>query len=286
MREGVTRNTSRSGRGGWSIGELAAHAGLPVKTVRYYSDIALLPATHRSDGGHRRYEPEALDHLRLIRRLRSLGVSLADISEVLRNGTSLGELAASEQEKVRVRQRELAWRDAIWQALGASPGPQRPRLLDRLTRVESPQRAHADLTRGWRQLLPPTPPGSPIEAIVSYAAPAPPVRPSVRQVLAYAEMHALVSGLEPGRAPTRPPDDGRGGPAAVWPSWVREVFSRAPDVATATRWLLLGLSRHHLRQREAAGGAPGEWHPAIERQFVIGRISRYSRCVVVMAGGR
>ncbi|MFF8423434.1 MerR family DNA-binding transcriptional regulator [Streptomyces sp. NPDC015680] len=36
------------------IGELAARTGLPVKTIRYYSDIGLLPESGRSRGGHRR----------------------------------------------------------------------------------------------------------------------------------------------------------------------------------------------------------------------------------------
>lgn len=286
MQQGVTRNTSGSRLG---IGELAARAGVPVKTVRYYSDIELLPEAHRSGGGHRRYEHEALEHLALIRRLRSLGVSIADIAEVLQDGTSLGELAESEQQRVRLRQRELAWRDAIWQALGSSPGPWRPRLLDRLTRVECPQRAHEELARAWRRLLPPWPPGSPIEAIVSYAAPAPPVRPSARQVSAYAEMYALVSSLEPKALPAARPSavpavPGR--PAPVWPGWVRELLGRAPDIATATKWLLLGLCRHHIRLRETDAGDATEWHPSIERAFVIGRISRYSQCVAVIAADR
>lgn len=55
----------------WTIGQLAARTGLPVKTVRYYSDIGLLPVAERSAGGHRRYRPEALEQLHLVQRLRA-----------------------------------------------------------------------------------------------------------------------------------------------------------------------------------------------------------------------
>lgn len=53
------------------IGEPAARTGLPVKTIRCYSDIGLLPESGRSRGGHRRYTADALSRLRLIQRLRA-----------------------------------------------------------------------------------------------------------------------------------------------------------------------------------------------------------------------
>jgi DNA-binding transcriptional MerR regulator len=36
-----------------SIGELARLTGLPVKTLRYYSDIGLAPVAERSPAGYR-----------------------------------------------------------------------------------------------------------------------------------------------------------------------------------------------------------------------------------------
>src|SRR2546430_11048257 len=38
-----------------SIGELARLSGVPVKTIRYYSDIGLLPADGRTSGGYPPY---------------------------------------------------------------------------------------------------------------------------------------------------------------------------------------------------------------------------------------
>ncbi|MEV0963983.1 MerR family transcriptional regulator [Streptomyces sp. NPDC049910] len=66
-----------------TIGELAERAGVTVKTVRFYSDRGLLPASGRSTGGHRRYGPEALDRLRLIRSLRELGLPLPEVRWIL-----------------------------------------------------------------------------------------------------------------------------------------------------------------------------------------------------------
>ena len=38
---------------GMKIGALAIRSGLPVKTLRYYEDLGLLPAIGRSEGGYR-----------------------------------------------------------------------------------------------------------------------------------------------------------------------------------------------------------------------------------------
>jgi hypothetical protein len=43
-----------------SIGELARLTGLPVKTLRYYSDIGLAPVAERSPAGYRRYDQAGL----------------------------------------------------------------------------------------------------------------------------------------------------------------------------------------------------------------------------------
>jgi len=53
-----------------SIGELAHLTGLPVKTIRYYSDIGLVPEARRTDAGYRRYDDAGLARLELVRTLR------------------------------------------------------------------------------------------------------------------------------------------------------------------------------------------------------------------------
>ncbi len=65
------------------IGALARCSGLPVKTLRYYEDLGLLPTVGRSDGGYRLFGPEALRRLAFIRRLKALGLSLEEIQASL-----------------------------------------------------------------------------------------------------------------------------------------------------------------------------------------------------------
>jgi hypothetical protein len=60
-----------------SIGELSARTGLPVRTIRFYSDSGVVPPAERSAGGYRLYGPDALARLGLVRTLRDLGSGLA-----------------------------------------------------------------------------------------------------------------------------------------------------------------------------------------------------------------
>ncbi|MFC4036318.1 MerR family transcriptional regulator [Streptomyces polygonati] len=96
----------------WSIGELAARAGVSVKTVRFYSDRGLLPQGKRSTGGHRRYGPEALERLRLIRALRGLDIPVPDVGRVLRDEDALEDVVAARLRETATRLAELRWREA------------------------------------------------------------------------------------------------------------------------------------------------------------------------------
>ena len=65
------------------IGALSLRSGLPVKTLRYYEDLGLLPAVGRSAGGYRLFGEESLRRLEFIRRLKTLGLSLEEIQGCL-----------------------------------------------------------------------------------------------------------------------------------------------------------------------------------------------------------
>jgi MerR family redox-sensitive transcriptional activator SoxR len=60
------------------IGELARRAGLQASAIRYYEKLGLLSPPHRT-GGQRRYPPDALDRVLLIRFAGEMGFSLAEI---------------------------------------------------------------------------------------------------------------------------------------------------------------------------------------------------------------
>lgn len=60
------------------IGELAHRAALNASAIRYYEKLGLLAAPHRV-GGQRRYPPDALDRVLLIRFAGEMGFSLPEI---------------------------------------------------------------------------------------------------------------------------------------------------------------------------------------------------------------
>ncbi len=207
------------------IGELAARSGLPVKTIRYYSDIGLLPESGRTSGGHRRYAADALPRLRLIQRLRALGTPIAAIAAVMAGERSLGELVSRELDAVQEQLREATWRREVLRALDDCPAPERPRRLALLAGVGSPDDAHDRLVRYWHWALPAGLPRRLAQAVIEGAVPAPPAAPSAPAapttattatvptapttatvptaptVLAYAELHALATADDRRRQP-------------------------------------------------------------------------------------
>jgi MerR family transcriptional regulator, thiopeptide resistance regulator len=88
----------------WSIGELAAAAGVSARTLRHYDDEGLLSPTRRSDAGYRRYDARAVGRLYEIVALRRLGLSVAEIRDLLRDGgdgtSRLPSIAAQHLEAV------------------------------------------------------------------------------------------------------------------------------------------------------------------------------------------
>lgn len=65
------------------IGEVAKLIGVSPKTIRYYHEIGLLAEPKRTEGGYRLYTAQDLLRLQRIRRLRSLGLPLDRIKEIL-----------------------------------------------------------------------------------------------------------------------------------------------------------------------------------------------------------
>ena len=58
-------------RAGNQIGELSRRTGCNIVTIRYYEQIALLPAPARSAGHYRLYDTAAVRRLAFIRRARA-----------------------------------------------------------------------------------------------------------------------------------------------------------------------------------------------------------------------
>jgi MerR family redox-sensitive transcriptional activator SoxR len=65
-----------------SIGDVAAATGLHASAIRYYEDAGVLPKADRMSG-KRRYHPETIDRLMLIRFCSRLGMRLVDVRGLL-----------------------------------------------------------------------------------------------------------------------------------------------------------------------------------------------------------
>ena len=65
------------------IGELAENTGLSLRTIRHYDEVGLLKPSGRTEGGFRLYSKEDLSRLLLIRRMKPLGYSLGEMTELL-----------------------------------------------------------------------------------------------------------------------------------------------------------------------------------------------------------
>ncbi|WP_409238798.1 MerR family transcriptional regulator [Streptomyces sp. PA5.6] len=230
----------------WSIGQLAERAGVSVKTVRFYSDRGLLPEAARSGGGHRRYGPDALDRLRLIRSLRTLDLSVPDVSRVLDGDGRedvpedvLEDVIAGQLKEVGSQLAALRWREAALQLLTDCATPQERAERLRLVGAVSTPPGTAALARFWRCWLPARLPSRVVTAVVDRAVPVPPDAPTPAQVLAFARLQdfvtapCFVSGPRAGTDYGQPEvhASGKGYRPAVLYEGLPEAFELAgPDV--------------------------------------------------------
>jgi MerR family transcriptional regulator, thiopeptide resistance regulator len=66
-----------------NVGEVAALAGVTVRTLHHYDQIGLLSPSGRSAAGYRLYAPADLDRLHQVLVYRELGFSLEDVAALL-----------------------------------------------------------------------------------------------------------------------------------------------------------------------------------------------------------
>lgn len=189
----------------FSIGELAERAGTTVKTVRFYSGLGLLPEAVRSTGGHRRYPPEALERLRLIRSLRALDLPVPQVGRVLDGEEALEGVVDRQLRELGSRLAALRWRQAALRLLQDCTAEQRAERLHLIGSLPAPPGTDA-LARYWRRVLPTRLSPRLVSAVTDAAVPQPPADPEPGQVLAFARLNALVSTLGDSCLQARRPD--------------------------------------------------------------------------------
>ncbi|EOD69446.1 MerR family transcriptional regulator [Amycolatopsis vancoresmycina] len=176
------------------IGELARRTGVPVRTIRFYCDEGVLEPV-RSAGGHRRFDGAAIDRLTLVRRLRGLGLGLRPITDVLAGRRSLDDAVAAERSALDRELATLAWRRSVLHAVSEAAPADRAARLELLSAVQDGCSAHETLVRLWRPMTTGPIPPETARMFLGISAPEPPAQPTTAQVVAYAELVLLASGL-------------------------------------------------------------------------------------------
>jgi len=118
------------------ISELAARAGVPVSTVRYYERVGLLAEPSRTGSGYREYDDSSANQLLFVTRARKLGLTCDQIIELLpvwggdhctSTRDEVSRLIDEKQVEIAARIRELttfaAQLDSVRTILEASPPP-------------------------------------------------------------------------------------------------------------------------------------------------------------------
>lgn len=65
------------------IGEIARRVGVATSAIRFYEEAGLLPQPGRTSSGYREYDRSVLDRLAFIRAGQAVGLTLAQLREVL-----------------------------------------------------------------------------------------------------------------------------------------------------------------------------------------------------------
>ena len=129
-----------------TISQLAAYAGVTVRTVRHYHAKGLLPEPERDRSGYRRYDAAAVVELIRIRTLADAGVPLSRVKELL--AAADGEFAVAVEDidrrlRTEIRQRQHHRKRIAQLAAGDSLAlpPEAVAYLDRLRQLDIPNRA-------------------------------------------------------------------------------------------------------------------------------------------------
>ncbi len=103
--------------------EVARAAGVNKQTLRYYERRGLLGEPERSPGGHRLYDDQAVQTLRIIKAAQRLGFTLEEVAELIEAGRRRGQrsgLQARAREKLAEVEARIADLETIRTTLVAA----------------------------------------------------------------------------------------------------------------------------------------------------------------------
>ena len=269
-----------------TIGELARRAGVPVRTIRFWSDSGLVPPASRTDGDRRLYDAACVARLELVTTLRELGVSLADVRRVLGGQVTAAEVAAIHLEALDTEIRALRLRRAVVAAVvKRSADGEEMGMINKLARLSAAERRQIidDFTAEVFHGLDPSPARSARWA----AAPDLPDDPSAEQVEAWVDLAELVADRDFREQVRRVVVDV--GIQVQSGTWLADV-DRAQDEAEAARQRGVppgSAEAAQIVERILAGTPGGQRRAELLAQLEAGtdpRIERYWELTAVISG--
>lgn len=180
----------------FTIGELARRTGLPVRTIRFWSDNGVVAPADRSTGGYRLYDTAAVARLDLVRTLRELGMDLATVRRVVSRQATVRDMAAAQLRAVDGEIRRLHVRRAVLRWVVRKSGTtEEMRLMHQLAQMsaEERQRLIDDFVQATFEGVDPDTPGGQIAQGMRTLPTELPEDPTSEQVEAWVELAGLVS---------------------------------------------------------------------------------------------
>ncbi|MEU5719076.1 MerR family transcriptional regulator [Streptomyces sp. NPDC020403] len=124
-----------------TIGQLSHRTGLPVRTLRFWSDEGAVPPVARSARGYRLYDAESVARVELVRTLRELGLGLDDVCGVLSGRTTVAEVADAHVAALDTQIRSLKVSRAVLSTVATRGSTaEETALMNRLARLSAAER--------------------------------------------------------------------------------------------------------------------------------------------------
>ncbi len=178
-----------------TIGQLARRTGLPVRTIRFWSDLEVAPPACRSAGGYRLYDTDAVARLDLVRTLRELGLDLETVQRVLGRQAGVADVARAHLAVVEAEIRALQVRRSVLRWVVQRGGTaEELRLMNELARLSAQERRRMldDFVDDVFAGVDPEAPGARIAQAMRTLPAELPEQPTPEQVDAWVELAELV----------------------------------------------------------------------------------------------
>ena len=98
------------------IGVVAERTAMSIPTLRHYDEVGLVTPSARSEGGFRLYTEEDVQRILVIRRMKPLEFTLAEMRELLDALDTLNDGSASEEDVQSARAVLVAYYERALQA--------------------------------------------------------------------------------------------------------------------------------------------------------------------------